>query len=37
MDLPGLKLTWDFWSINILSQEILEEEVNKTRPRGEQA
>jgi hypothetical protein len=35
MDLPGLKLTWDFWSVNILSRETpKEEEVNKTRPRG---
>jgi hypothetical protein len=34
-DLPGLKLTWDFWSINILSRETPdEEEVNKTRRRG---
>jgi hypothetical protein len=34
-DLPGLKLTWDFWSINILSRETLEEEeVNEMWPRG---
>jgi hypothetical protein len=35
-DLPGLKLTWDFWSVNILSRETPEEEeVNKMRPRGQ--
>jgi hypothetical protein len=34
-DLPGLKLTQDFCSINILSREAPEEEeVNETRPRG---
>jgi hypothetical protein len=34
-DLPGLKLTWDFWSVNILPREAPEDqEVNETRPRG---
>jgi hypothetical protein len=35
-DLPGLKLTHDFWSVNNLLREVPgeEEEVNKTRPRG---
>jgi hypothetical protein len=34
-NLPELKLTWDFWSVNILSREApREEEVNETRPRG---
>jgi hypothetical protein len=32
-DLPWLKLTWDFWRVNILSRET-SEEVNETRPRG---
>jgi hypothetical protein len=36
MDLPGLKLTWDFCSVNILSQETSkEEEVNEMRPKGQ--
>jgi hypothetical protein len=31
-DLPRLKLTQDFWSVNILSREVPgEEEVNETR------
>jgi hypothetical protein len=34
MDLPLLKLTWHFWSIDILSRETPEEEVNEMRPRG---
>jgi hypothetical protein len=35
-NLPELKLTWDFWSINILSRETLEDqEVNETRLRGQ--
>jgi hypothetical protein len=34
-NLPELKLTWDYWSVNILSREAPgEEEVNKTRPWG---
>jgi hypothetical protein len=34
-NLPELKLTWDFWSVNILSREATRgEEVNETRPRG---
>jgi hypothetical protein len=34
-DLPGLKLTHDFWSVNILSREApKEEEVNEMRTRG---
>jgi hypothetical protein len=35
-NLPGLKLTWDFLGVNILPREAPgEEEVNKTRPRGQ--
>jgi hypothetical protein len=35
-NLPKLKLTWDFWSINILSRETpRDHEVNETRPRGQ--
>jgi hypothetical protein len=34
MDLPVLKLTWDFWSIDILSRETPEEEVNEMMLRG---
>jgi hypothetical protein len=34
-DLPGLKLTWDFWNINILSREAPgQEQVNETRLSG---
>jgi hypothetical protein len=34
-DLRGLKLTQDFWSINILPREATGgEEVNETRPRA---
>jgi hypothetical protein len=35
-NLPELKLTWDFWNVNILSREAPEEEeVNEMRPRGQ--
>jgi hypothetical protein len=35
-NLPELKLTWDFWSINILSREApREEELNELRSRGQ--
>jgi hypothetical protein len=35
-DLPKLKLTWDFFDINILPREAHGgEEVNETRPRGQ--
>jgi hypothetical protein len=29
------QITWDFWSVNILSREAPGEEVNKTRPKGQ--
>jgi hypothetical protein len=36
LDLPELKLIWNFSDVNILPQEAPEgEEVNKTRPRGQ--
>jgi hypothetical protein len=35
-NLPKLKLTWDFWSVNISSRETPgDQEVNETRPRGQ--
>jgi hypothetical protein len=35
-NLLELKLTWDFWSINILSRETPgDQEVNETRPSGQ--
>jgi hypothetical protein len=35
-NLPELKLTHDFWSVNILSREpARDQEVNKMRPRGQ--
>jgi hypothetical protein len=35
-NLSELKLTWDFWSINISSRETPgDQEVNEMRPRGQ--
>jgi hypothetical protein len=35
-NLPELKLTWEFWSINILPRETLgDQEFNERRPKGQ--